>query len=129
MSLFWIFSGHDVKPHPVKAGPSSTSQCLPGLGPNTRCYSGCFWAGTAMPSQTNKHLYIVVIYFIDYICYYILQYIYLGSENRQPCGMKATEIDQSSERGKGKGLMLGSPVLSLGLILLCTSLCNLCHLK
>lgn len=126
-SFFWIFSGHDVKPHVVKGGPSSPNQCLPGLGQNLLFRLLLGWDSNAM---TNKQIFVNCSDIFDRLyIYYILQYIYLGSEHRQPCGMKATETDQSSERGKGKGPTLEAPVLSLDLILLCTSPWNLCHLK
>lgn len=61
MSLFWIFSGCDVKPHLAKAGPSGPRQCLPVLRLNTPRYSRHFWAGTEIPWQTKirKNIYIL----------------------------------------------------------------------
>ena len=117
MSLFWIFSGCDVKPHLAKAGPSGPRQCLPALRLNTPRYSSCFWAGTEILRQTKiKRKNVLQWQF------------WVWGQTASWDEMKATETDQSSERRKCKGPELQAPALS-GLILHCSSPWNLCHLQ
>lgn len=53
MSLFWIVSGHNVKPHLPKA---QCCRCLPLLRLNTPLYSWCFWAETEILGQKNPEI-------------------------------------------------------------------------
>lgn len=78
MSLFWIFSGCDVKPHLEKAGPFGPRQCLPALRLNTLPPLFMVLLGWDRNTVTHKNKIKIYIYCGDS----------LGSEDRQPHGMR-----------------------------------------